>query len=134
MNIEFVVASKNLRELSAFYAKINLGKACKGFNESNYFVSLSNRFKIHFYLANENHQWQREGNSTSLSFQPEPFANLSKIIEWWTSELINIVVRSVGLSKMAKFRSEQRMLDPKGNQFLILLPYLTTGSDMKALI
>ena len=134
MNIETVISPKNLRELFDSFAKINSGKAYKGFNGSNYFVSLSNRFKIRFYLANENHQWQREGNSTSLSFQPETCANLSKIIEWWTSELINIGVRSVGLSKMAKFRSEQRMLDPKGNQFLILLPYLTTGSDMKALI
>ena len=64
MNISFVIASKNLRELSGFYAKTDSDKACKGFYESQNFISLSNRFKIHFFLPNENHQWQSKENST----------------------------------------------------------------------
>ena len=53
MNINFVIASKNPKELSEFNAKINSDKACKGLNASHYFVSLSDRSKIHFYQPNE---------------------------------------------------------------------------------
>ena len=62
MNINFVIASKNPKELSRFYSKINSDKAIKGFNETHYFITLSNRSKIHFYRPNENHEWQRKGN------------------------------------------------------------------------
>ena len=40
---------------------------------------------------------------------------------------------SAGLLKLKNFGSEQWMLDPKGNQFLILVPCLLTGSGVKAL-
>ena len=80
MNINFVIASKNPKELSGFYARINSHKDRKGFNASHYFISLSNRSKIHFYRPNENHEWQRKGNSTSLCFQHEPSEDPSKII------------------------------------------------------
>ena len=113
MNIDSVIASKNPRELSAFYVNINSDKPCKGFDNSNYFISLSNRFNIHFYLPNENHQWQREGNSTSLCFQLEPCANPLKINECWTFDLIKKGSNSVGLSKLAKLGSELWMLDPE---------------------
>ena len=134
MNTDSVISSENPKELSAFYAKINSGKACKGFNKSHYFISLRNRSKINFFLPNENHQWQREGNSTSFCFQHEPCANPSKIFECLTSKLMNIGGDSVGLSKSAKFGPVQWMFDPVGDQFLILSPYLTNGSAMKALI
>ena len=134
MNINFVIASKNPKELSGFYAKINSDKACKGFNASHYFISLSNRSKIHFYRPNENHEWQRKGNSTSLCFQRESCEDPSKIIESWTSEILKIGGSAIGISKLANFGSEQWMLDPEGNQFLILVPYLLIGSDMEALI
>ena len=88
MNINFVIASENPKELSGFYAKINSDKASKGFNETHYFISLSNRSKIHFYRPNKNHEWQRKGNSTSLCFQREPCEDPSKIIESWTSEIL----------------------------------------------
>jgi len=87
MNINFVIASKNPKELSGFYARINSHKARKGFNASHYFISLSNRSKIHFYRPNEKHKWQSEGNSTSLCFQREPYEDPSKILECWTSEI-----------------------------------------------
>ena len=48
MNINFVIASKNPKELTEFYAKINSDKVNKGFNATHYFISLSNRSKIHF--------------------------------------------------------------------------------------
>ena len=134
MNINFVIASKNPKELSGFYAKINSDKANKGFNSTHYFISLSNRSQIHFYEPNENHEWQRKGNSTSLCFQREPCEDPSKIIECWTSEILKIGGSSMGIPKLAKFGSEQWMLDPEGNQFLILVPYLSTGSDMEALM
>ena len=78
MNINFVIGSKNPKELSGFYAKSNSDRACKDFNESHYFISLSNQSKIHFDLSNENHPWQRKENSTSLSFQREPCSNTIK--------------------------------------------------------
>ena len=134
MNINFVIASENPKELSGFYAKINSGKACKGFNSSHYFISLTNRSKIHFYRPNKNHEWQRKGNSTSLCFQREPCEEPSKYIECWTSEILKIGGSSKGIPKLAEFGSEQWMLDPEGNQFLILVPYLSTGSDMEDLI
>ena len=134
MNINFVIASKNPKELSDFYAKINSDKANKGFNSTHYFISLSNRSKIHFYRPNENHKWQRKGNSTSLCFQGEPSQNPSEIIESWISEILKIGGSVMGISKLAYFGSEQWMLDPEGNQFLILIPYLSKGSDMEALM
>ena len=134
MNINFVIASEYPKELSGFYAEINSDKACKGFNASHYFISLSNRSKIHFYRPNENHEWQRKGNSTSLCFQRESCEDPSKIIESWTSEILKIGGSAIGISKLANFGSEQWMLDPEGNQFLILVPYLLIGSDMEALI
>ena len=82
----------------------------------------------------KNHQWQKEENSTSLCYQPEPCSNPSKIIEFGTSELMNIGGGSVGLSKLAKIESEQWMIELEGNKFLILVPYLTTKSNIKALI
>ena len=134
MNINFVIASKNPKELSGFYAKINSDKASKGFNSTQYFISLSNRSKIHFYRPNENHEWQRKGNSTSLCFQREPCADPSKILEDWTSEILKIGGSVMGISKLAKFGCEQWMLDPEGNQFLILVPYLLKGSDKEVLM
>ena len=56
MNINFVIASKKPKELWGFYAKINSGDVNKGFNTAHYFISLSNRSKIHFYKPNENHE------------------------------------------------------------------------------
>ena len=132
MNINFVIASKNPKELSEFYAKINSDKASKGFNETHYFISLSNRSKIHFYRPGENHKWQMQGNSTSLCFQREPCEDPSKIIKCWTSEILKIGGSVMGLPKLANFGSEQWILDPEGNQFLILVPYLLMGSDMAA--
>ena len=129
MNINFVIASENPKELSGFYAKINSDKASKGINATHYFISLSNRSKIHFYRPNKNHEWQRKGNSTSLCFQREPCANPSKILQGWTSEILKIGGSAMGISKLASFGSEQWMLDPEGNQFLILVPYLLKGSD-----
>ena len=134
MNINFVIASKNPKELSGFYAKINSDKVNKGFNATHYFISLGNRSKIHFYRPNKNHEWQRNGNSTSLCFQREPSANPSKILEGWTSEILKIGGSSMGISKQAKFGSEQWMLDPEGNQFLILVPFLSNGSAMESLM
>ena len=90
MNINFVIASENPKELSGFYAKINSDKASKGFNATHYFISLSNRSKIHFYRPNKNHELQRKGNSTSLCFQREPCANPSRILKGWTSEILKI--------------------------------------------
>ena len=134
MNINFVIASKNPKELSGFYAKINSDKASKGFNATHYFISLSNRSKIHFYRPNENHKWQRKGNATSLCFQGSSSENPSKIIESWTSEILKLGGRVMGVSKLAKFGSEQWMLDPEGNKFLILVPFLSKGSDMEFLL
>ena len=133
MNINFVIASKNPKELTEFYAKINSDKVNKGFNATHYFISLSNRSKIHFYRPNENHEWQRKGNSPSLCFQGEPSEDPSKMIERWISEILKIGGRVMGISKLAKFGCEQWMLDPEGNQFLILVPYLLKGSDKEAL-
>tara|TARA_Y100001968_G_scaffold234912_1_gene218041 strand:+ start:58 stop:471 length:414 start_codon:yes stop_codon:yes gene_type:complete len=132
MNINFVIASENPKELSYFYSKINSDKVNRGFNSNHYFISLSNRSKIHFYRPNENHQLQRKGNSTSLCFQSEPSENPSKIIERWTSDLLKMGGRAMGISKLENFGSEQWMLDPEGNQFLILVPFLSNGSDMEA--
>ena len=134
MNINFVIASKNPKELSGFYAKINSDKVNKGFNETHYFISLGDRSKIHFYRPNENHEWKRKGNSTSLCFQRAPAEDPSKIIESWISEILKIGGSAKGIPELANFGSEQWMLDPEENQFLILVPYLSSGSDMEALI
>ena len=134
MNINFVIASENPKELSGFYAKINSDKASKGLNATHYFISLSDRSKIHFYRPNENHEWQRKGNSTSLCFQREPCDDPSKIIESWTAEILKIGGIAIGIPKLEKFGCEQWMLDPEGNQFLILVPYLFKGSDIETFI
>jgi len=134
MNINFVIASENPKELSEFYAKINADKVNNGFNATHYFISLSNRSKIHFYRPNENHEWQRKGNSTSLCFQGEPSEDPVTIIERWTAEILKIGGTSMGIKKLASFGSEQWMLDPEGNQFLILVPYLLKGSDKEVLM
>ncbi len=133
MNINFVIASKNPKELSGFYAKINSGKASKGFNSTHYFISLSNRSKIHFFKPNENHEWKRKGNSTSLCFQREPCIEPSIIIKSWTSEITKFGGSAIGIPKVENFGSEQWMLDPEGNQFLILVPYLSNASSMESL-
>ena len=134
MNINFVIASENPKELSEFYAKINSDKVKKGFKSTHYFISLSNRSEIHFYRPNENHEWERKGNSTSLCFQGEPSEDPAKIIERWTSEILQLGGSVLGISKLAKFGSEQWMLDPEGNKFLILVPYLSNGFEMEALM
>ena len=132
MNVNFVIASENPKELSCFYAKINSDKVNKGFNSTHYFISLSDRSKIHFYRPNENHEWQRKGNSTSLCFEGDPSEDPSKTIERWTSEILQIGGKVMGTSKLASFGSEQWMLDPEGNQFLILVPYLSNGPSMES--
>ena len=134
MNINFVIASKNPKELSEFYAKINSDKACEGLNANHYFISLSNRSKIHFYRPNENHEWQRKGNSTSLCFQREPCEEPSKLITSWTFELSKQGASAIGRQKLANFGTEQWMLDPEGNQFLILVPYLSNRTAMESLM
>ena len=134
MKINFVIASENPKELSAFYAKINSYKVTKGINSTHYFISLSNRSKIHFYRPNENHEWQRKGNSTSLCFQGEPSKDPSMFLERGISEILEIGGRTMGPPKLAGFGSEQWMLDPEGNKFLILEPCLFNGSKMEGLI
>ena len=134
MNINFVIASENPRELSDFYAKINFCKANKGFNSTHYFILLSNRSKIHFYRPKKNHEWQRKGNSTSLCFQGKPSENPSKIIDRWKIEISKMGGSAVGMSKQADFGSEQWMLDPEGNKFLILVPLLAEGLDIELLM
>ena len=134
MNINFVIASENPKELSDFYAKINSDKANKGFNSTHYFISLSNQSKIHFYRPNENHEWQRKGNSTSLCFQGEPSKDPVQSIEKWTFEILKTGGSVKGISKLARFGSEQWMFDPEGNQFLILVPYLSNDSGIEALM
>ena len=134
MNINFVIASENPKELSEFYAKINADKVNKGFNATHYFISLSNRSKIHFFRPNENYEWQRKGNSTSLCFQREPCEEPSKIIKSWTYEITKLGGSAIGIPKLANFGSEQWMLDPEGNQFLILVPYLSNKQNMEALM
>ena len=134
MNINFVIASENPKELSDFYAKINSDKANKGLNSTHYFVSLSNKSKIHFYRPNETHKWKKEGNSMSLCFQCEPSEDPTKIIKLWTSEILEIGGSVKGESKLAKFGSEQWMFDPEGNQFLILVPYISSGSELESLL
>ena len=134
MNINFVIASKNPKELSGFYAKINSDNVNKGFNATHYFISLSNQSKIHFYQPNENHEWQRKGNSTSLCFQCEPCEEPSKIIKSWTSEIRKLGGSAIGNPKLANFGSEQWILDPEGNQFLILVPYLSNEASMESLM
>ncbi len=133
MNINFVIASENPKELSGFYAKINSDKANIGFNSTHYFISLSNRSKIHFFKPSEKYEWEKKGNSTSLCFQGEPSDDPSKIIENWTSEILKYGGSVKGISKLAMFGSEQWMLDPEGNQFLILVPYLSKGFGLKPL-
>ena len=130
MNINFVIASKNPKELSGFYSKINSYKVNKGFNATHYFISLSNRSEIHFYRPKDNHEWQRKGNSTSLCFQRKPSKDQAKTIERWISEILQLGGKVMGISKMAKFGSEQWMLDPEGNKFLIWAPFLSNDSDM----
>ena len=134
MNINFVIASENPKELSGFYSKINSDKVNKGFNSTHYFISLSNRSKIHFYRPNENHEWERKGNSTSLCFQGEPSEDPPKIIKRWTSEILKKGGRTKGILKLADFGSEQWMLDPEGNKFLILIPYLSKGFELEVLM
>ena len=131
MNINFVIASENPKELSGFYAKINSDKVNKGFNSTHYFISLSNRSQIHFYLPKKNHEWERKGNATSLCFQGEPSEDPLKNIESWKSEILQIGGSIMGISKLAKFGSEQWMLDPESNKFLILVPYLSKGSEIE---
>ena len=134
MNINFVIASENPKELSDFYAKINADKVDRGFNSTHYFISLSNRSKIHFYRPNKNYQWERKSNSTSLCFQYAPSKEPSKIIEKWKSELFKLGGSAVGITKLADFGAEQWMLDPEGNQFLILVPCLAKGSDVDSMV
>ncbi len=134
MNVNFVIASENPRELSFFYAKINSVKPNKGFNSSHYFVSLRNSSKIHFYRPDKNFEWQRKGNSTSLCFQGEPSEDPAKIITSWTTEILKIGGSVIGTSKLEQFGSEQWMIDPEGNHFLILVPYISNRSDMEALM
>ena len=76
MNINFVIAPENPKELTGFVSKINYGKECKGFNVSHYFISLSIRSKINFYITNENVEWQSKDNSTSLCFQLDHYEDL----------------------------------------------------------
>ena len=134
MNINFVIASENPKELSYFYSKINSDKVNRGFNSNHYFISLSNRSKIHFYRPNENHQLQRKGNSTSLCFQCEPSENSENKLKRWTAEIIKMGGSVMGISKLERFGSEQWMLDPEGNKFLILAPYLAKGSNKESLM
>ena len=134
INVNFVIASENPKELSSFYAKINSDKANKGFNSTHYFISLSNQSKIHFYRPNENHEWQRKGNSTSLCFQGQPSDDPAEFVKRWTAEIVKMGGSLLGKLKLEKFGSEQWMIDPEGNQFLILVPYLSSGSDMESLM
>ena len=134
MNINFVIASENPKELSVFYAKINSDKVHKGFNSTHYFISLSNRTKIHFFRPNKDHEWKTKGNSTSLCFEGEPSEDPSKIIDCWASEILKIGGSVNDLPKLTPFGSEQWIIDPEGNQFLILVPYLSNWSEREALI
>ena len=110
MNINFLIASENPKELSSFYGKINSDKVNKGFNSNHYFISLSKRSKIHFYRPGNNHEWEKKGNSSSLCFQGEPSQDPSKVIELWASKLLKSGGRVKGLPKSADFGSEQWML------------------------
>ena len=134
MNINFVIASENPNELSVFYGKINSSKVNKGFDSNHYFISLSNKSKIHFYRPSKNQDFIKRGNANALCFQREPSYDPFKTIEIWKSELLKLGASVKGITKLAGFGSEQWMIDPEGNQFLILVPYLSNGSAMESLM
>ena len=56
------------------------------------------------------------------------------MIEKWISEILKIGGSVMGITKLANFGAEQWILDPEGNKFLILVPYLSKGSDLDALM
>ncbi len=126
MNINFVIASKDPKVLSNFYGKINSEKVIKGFNSSHYFISLSNRSKIDFYRPAKDYEWNKKGNSASLCFQGKPSIQPLKAIETWSSELLKSGGTVKSSPKLEKFGAEQWMIDPEGNHFLILVPFLGT--------
>ena len=134
MNLNFVIASENPKELSDFYVKINSDKANKGLNSTHYFISLSDRSKIHFYTPNENNELHRKVKAVSMCFQGDTSEEPLKIIERWTSEILKIGGSTEGDPKLENFGSEQWMLHPEGNQFLNLVPFISKGSEMEALV
>ena len=124
MNINFVIASKDPKGLSNFYSKINSDKVIKGFNSTHYFISLSNRSKIDFYRPGKNYEWTNRGNSASLCFEGKPSIDPLKTIETWSLEILESGGKVKSSSRLQEFGAELWMLDPEGNHFLILVPFL----------
>ena len=91
----------------------------------NYHLKMDYRFYGEHanQLKNEDEAWNYK-NSGVMLHSEDP----SKIIERWTSEILKIGGSPVGNPKLENFGSEQWMFDPEGNQFLILVPYLSKGS------
>ena len=123
MNINFVIASKDPQGLSNFYGKINSDKVIKGFNSTHYFISLSNRSKIDFYYPGKDYEWRNIGKSVSLCFEGNPSLEPLKVLETWSSELLELGGEVKSSPRLEKFGAEQWMLDPEGNYFLILVPF-----------
>ena len=123
MNINFVIASKDPKGLSIFYSKINSDKVIKGFNSTHYFISLSNRSKIDFYQPGKDYEWINKGNSASLCFEGKASNEPLKDIETWSFELLASGGKVKLSPRLEKFGAEQWMLDPEGNNFLILVPF-----------
>ena len=69
-----------------------------------------------------------------MCFPRAPSDDPPKVIKNWPPEILKIGGSSMGSPKLANFGSEQWMLDPEGNQFLILVPYLLKGSEKEALM
>ena len=124
MNINFVIASKDPKGLSNFYGKINSDKVIKGFNSTHYFISLSNRSKIDFYRPGTDYEWKNRGNSASLSFEGKSSIQPLKAIEIWSLELLESGAKVKSSPRLEEFGAELWMIDPQGNHFLILVPFL----------
>ena len=76
----------------------------------------------------------KERKLNRIVYQCEPCEDPSKLLESWKSEILKIGGSAMGIPKLPNFGSEQWMIDPEGNLFLILLPYLSKGSEMEAVM
>ena len=122
--VSFVLASKDPRNLAEFYSYAVDREITAGFDASHYLIYITNQFKIQFYLPSQSKACPTKGRSLAICLEKKPSKSALNSISQWSLKLIEKGAKINEGPITRIFGVETWMIDPEGNEFLIVVPFI----------
>ena len=120
--LSLVIASRNPKKLSEFYAFATNGDVTPGFNEDHYLVIHPCGLNLQVYRPSKRNLLREKGRALSLCLQQAPSSNPMSTISEWVTSLISRGAAVFEQPKLELFGAESWLIDPERNYFLIVVP------------